>query len=935
MKKYLIIYTILLLSLIVKGQQAEYYFKFIEPDKHKINTQITQIISIDNILADTVFAYANSDELNRFLKFGYKIELLKHPSSGAKVLNMATTIDQMVNWDRYPTYEVYRAMMKKFEQDYPSLCKLDSICTTPNGHQLYVVKLSDNVSVNEQEPQVFFTSTMHGDEATGYILMLRLIDFMLKNYTANTRIGNIINNVELFINPNSNPDGTYRSGNATVSGATRYNANNVDLNRNFPDPIKGDHPDGYSWQPENIGMMSFAASHHFSLAANFHGGIEVANYPWDGWTSSQKLHADNNWYRYISRIYADSAQTNSPVGYFNDLENGITNGGDWYVVYGGRQDYMNWWHKCREITLEISTTKLLSSDALPAYWNYNKASLISYIESALYGISGTVKNSSGEPVRAKIFVFKHDADSSHIYSTSNNGFYKRLIEPGKWDLLYEAPGYCPQIHTLELTGWDSAIENDIILEGLSNVTLSGRVTNSESGNPVEAVKVEVLNSELLSAATGQNGDYSFSSLGKGDYFMRLSKAGYQSKVIIVNALQTSNVFDISLSPAKYEGFEAEVPPQFISVNGLWIKDEKERYEGEYSLRSPSIGNSSFTSLSISLNIAQATDIKFARKVSSENGYDFLYFFIDNVEKAKWSGEQNWAVQTFPVSEGNHTFLWKYQKDGSTISGKDCAWVDSIVFPASTQNVTFNVTYNSSPLEGASITFNDQTLLTGSNGSAIFQNVTRAVDKSFSVLKSTLDPSNGIIDVGYTDLIKPVTLTGTLTYTVTFAVKHNGTALENANVTFNQSEKITSADGLAVFENTPYGQNYSYTVSLNGFQTYSGQINVTSDTNIPVNLIPLGIPENQLISKLEAWPNPFYNIINISFTLRKPSPVEISIFSADGRKVITLTKGEYFTKGYSILWDGKTDSGTRVPAGIYFIRLQSESDSKILKIQIVP
>ena len=46
-----------------------------------------------------------------------------------KVVNMATNLDEMASWDRYPTYEVYIEMMERFVQNYPTLCRLDTIGT--------------------------------------------------------------------------------------------------------------------------------------------------------------------------------------------------------------------------------------------------------------------------------------------------------------------------------------------------------------------------------------------------------------------------------------------------------------------------------------------------------------------------------------------------------------------------------------------------------------------------------------------------------------------------------------------------------------------------------------------------------------------------------------------------------------------------------------
>ncbi len=95
----------------------------------------------------------------------------------------------------------YVAMMNAFETNYPGLCDVFSIGTTVNGRQLLVAKISDNVVTDEAEPEFFYTSTMHGDEITGYVLMLRLIDSLLTAYSTSPRIANLVNNIEIYINP--------------------------------------------------------------------------------------------------------------------------------------------------------------------------------------------------------------------------------------------------------------------------------------------------------------------------------------------------------------------------------------------------------------------------------------------------------------------------------------------------------------------------------------------------------------------------------------------------------------------------------------------------------------------------------------------------------------------------------------------------------------
>jgi hypothetical protein len=438
--KALLLSTMILCALFltsVSAETGETYFKFKIGSREEIK-ELTRIISIDNVKDDVVFAYAAEQQWKTFQALGYEYTILPHPGTLIEPM-MSSLKAGLREWDTYPTYEAYVGMMNQYAVDYPELCTIVNVGSSVEGRSILFAKISDSVAVDEDEPEVMYTGTMHGDETTGYVLLIRLIDSLLSSYGTDSLVTRLIDSCEIWINPLANPDGTYNGGNHTVGDATRTNANGVDLNRNFPDPQDGDHPDGYAWQPETIAMMNLADSHKFVISANFHGGAEVVNYPWDTWAT---LHADNQWYIDISRTYADSAQYYSPSGYLTDLNNGITNGYAWYTINGGRQDYMNWWHGCREVTIELSYTKLPPADQLPAYWNYNRVSFLDYLENALYGIRGIVTDAvTGLPVSAKITVASHDFDHSEVYTDPEVGDYHRMIEAGVYDVEFSAPGY--------------------------------------------------------------------------------------------------------------------------------------------------------------------------------------------------------------------------------------------------------------------------------------------------------------------------------------------------------------------------------------------------------------------------------------------------------------------------------------------------------------
>jgi hypothetical protein len=450
-----ILFLFLLLSLTVAGlraqqeeraaqqileQRGEVYFSFI-PKPFNSLEQISGIISIDRINADgRVYAYANAREFNRFqgLKLSWRLEqetLL--PLQGLMAPSMAAF---MQSWNIYPTYDQYDSLMHKLATDYPSICRYHEIGNTPGGHKIMLLQLGDNVAQHEKEPRLLYTSSMHGDELTGYVLMLRLAHYLLSNYGQDARVDSLMNNVEIWINPLANPDGAYYTADSTVISAKRYNYNFVDLNRNYPDPYAGQHPYGNSWQPETQYFMALADSLEFNVSANFHGGAEVMNYPWDCWS---KLPADVDWWLYVCRQYADSAQANGPQNYFTvPSGTGVINGYQWYPIFGGRQDFMNYFQHCREVTVELSGAKMPAVNDLPIFWNANFVSLMNYMEQARYGLRGVITDSiSGKPLKARVFITGHDQDSSHVWSRQSGGDYYRYLDSGFYDITYWAPHY--------------------------------------------------------------------------------------------------------------------------------------------------------------------------------------------------------------------------------------------------------------------------------------------------------------------------------------------------------------------------------------------------------------------------------------------------------------------------------------------------------------
>jgi hypothetical protein len=133
-------------------------------------------------------------------------------------------------------------------------------------------------------------------------------------------------------------------------------------------------------ETENEAMIDYLSNHSFLLSANLHGGAEVMNYPWDSFTSFQNPHPQRDWWQEVCRRFVDTSRIYGPDHFSDVVSSGYVNGGDWYVIRGGRQDYVNYYHNCLELTMEISSVKTISSDLLPEYWHFLAPSFINYID---------------------------------------------------------------------------------------------------------------------------------------------------------------------------------------------------------------------------------------------------------------------------------------------------------------------------------------------------------------------------------------------------------------------------------------------------------------------------------------------------------------------------------------------------------------------------
>ncbi len=114
----------------------------------------------------------------------------------------------------------------------------------------------------------------------------------------------------------------------------------------------------------------------------------------------------------------------------------------------------------------------------------------------------------------------------------------------------------------------------------------------------------------------------------------------------------------------------------------WKIDTTEAHAGNTSAVSglPYGQHGSISALLIAVTTLADDSISFYRKVSCEDGYDFMKFFINNVKAGEWTGFDDWKRVSFAVPAGSHVFKWTYEKDMYVSNYADKVWIDDVSFP---------------------------------------------------------------------------------------------------------------------------------------------------------------------------------------------------------------------------------------------------------------
>lgn len=160
-------------------------------------------------------------------------------------------------------------------------------------YEIYGIVLSNHPNEHDTlEPEFKYIGNMHGDEILGRELLLTLAVYICDNYGKSAFITRLVDSTRIHIMPTMNPDGyeVAMSSKGLASQMGRYNAQKVDLNRDFV-VVANESDRAGSAQIETQLVQKWSQTSPFVLSANLHSGSMVVNYPFD--TNAEKKSVDS------------------------------------------------------------------------------------------------------------------------------------------------------------------------------------------------------------------------------------------------------------------------------------------------------------------------------------------------------------------------------------------------------------------------------------------------------------------------------------------------------------------------------------------------------------------------------------------------------------------------------------------------------------------
>ena len=368
---------------------------------------------------------------------------------------------------KYHTNAEVISELSALESANPAICSFDSVgYSNRDSLIIYAFKISDNVSVEEDEPAVFFDGGGHADEVLSVEVVVNFCHDIIEKYNlGDTAIQRFVNNYEIFCFPMANPEGhivVEESDQAWRKNKTDNNGNGV---FDFPDGVDGNRNFDFGWNidtgpgattPESLmykGPYPFSESEcrMFRDIAQKYKPLIAVNYHSPTYGRSEVVYY--NWYWYPSdggNGFAPDEPSMSQIGTGFAGSIVVDSGGATYeprralVNKGDYKTYMYGNYGTAAFVCEISDTTIQDTSMVDSICERHLPGMYYLLNRAGYArLTGVVTDSiTGLPLEATVEVIEATSpDINPRYTRANTGRYNRLINTGTYTLRFAKSGY--------------------------------------------------------------------------------------------------------------------------------------------------------------------------------------------------------------------------------------------------------------------------------------------------------------------------------------------------------------------------------------------------------------------------------------------------------------------------------------------------------------
>ncbi len=324
-KLLLILLSFILFTFDGSAQNKIKYYKisaYIEPES--LQSLFSQGLEIDHFVYEqdkVLYAEVSDNDLKLLKNAKVKYTLLeddleknrKNYNESLDARSIALTEPQALvatpsnfalgSYAGFYTYQEMQNILDQMRAAFPNLISVkSSIGNSLEGRPIFMVRISDNPDVDENEPELMFNALHHAREPMSMSQMIFFMWHLLENYNSNEEIKTLVNSSELYLVPMVNPDGYVynQSTNPAGGGMWRKNRRNngngtfgVDLNRNYglfwgydntgssPTPSSDTYRGTAAFsEPETQVLRNFCNAHQFGLSLDYHSYGNYCIYPY-------------------------------------------------------------------------------------------------------------------------------------------------------------------------------------------------------------------------------------------------------------------------------------------------------------------------------------------------------------------------------------------------------------------------------------------------------------------------------------------------------------------------------------------------------------------------------------------------------------------------------------------------------------------------------